>query len=348
MQYMESRRSEYLLRQLSKAASLCESDRPAALLLLRDAQAHLWRLCPDLPLTSALELERRLSTPLESWLPESVRLDYTGPLLASDIPTQTCREMLLELDVHQLWEEIQSVVKEVRDLCRVLSNGDVLYRRFRQFLIENPVIETVQAAAALIPLGLKLDAFYEPIPEHLSVDGKLYRCPECRWPMNPSRQEVQCDSAWCREKNSLYRWDNRSLINLVTSQALAGETAGKRYMLKSALWKYTLLPGLLELQLAQQLSEHGLDVTLWPDVDRSDLRVVFGGIDLDIDAKVWISPRSLGRHLESMLPSTLRWIVTPDYQKAHIPWLRSVSPAGLQVFTQSECIKELTQRANPF
>jgi len=345
---MEARRSEYLLRQLSKAAALCESDRPAALLLLREAQAHLWRLCPAETILSALELERRLSTPLETWLPESVRLDYTGPLLSAGLPTQTCSEMLLELDVHQLWEGIQSIVKEVRDLCRVLADGDALYRRFRRFLIEHPVIESVQAAAALIPLGRKLEEFYEPIPEHLSVSGKLYRCPECRWPMNPQRQEVLCDSAWCREKSSLFRWNSRSLINLVTGQELVGETAGKRYMLNSALWKYTLLPGLLELQLAQQLSERGLDVTLWPNVDRSDLRVPYGGTELDLDAKVWISPRSLGRHLEQMTPSTLRWIVIPDYQKAHIPWLRSVSPAGLQVFTQSECIKELTQRANPF
>lgn len=344
---MDTQRSEYLLRLLSKAASLYESDRGTALLLLREAQAHLWRLSPSEPLTSALHLERRLSLPLETWLPESVRLDYTGPLLASGITTQTCNEMLLELDAHQLWEDIQSTVKEIRDLCRVISKGDVFYRRFRRFLIENPVIDPVQAAGVLIPLGRDLKDFYEPIPEHLAHDGKLYRCPECRWPMNPQKREVQCDSAWCREKSSLYRWLHRRLINIVTDQKLEGETAGKRYMLKNALWKYTLLPGLLELQLAERLSKHGLDVTLWPDVDRSDLQVVYGSMTLDIDAKVWVSPRSLGTYLESMRPSTLRWIVIPDYQQGHVPWLRSVCP-GLQVFTQSECIKELTTRANPF
>lgn len=344
---MDTQRSEYLLRLLSKAASLCESDRGAALLLLREAQAHLWRLSPGEPLSSALQLERQLSLPLESWLPESVRFDYTGPLLASGISTQTCNEMLLELDVHQLWEEIQSIVREVRDLCQVISKGDELYRRFRRFLIENAVIDPVRAASVFIPLGRGLDDFYEPIPAHLAHNGKLYQCPECRWPMNPQRLEVQCDSAWCREKSSLYRWMQGRLVNVVTDQVLEGEAAGKRYMLKSALWKYTLLPGLLELQLAEKLSKHGLDVTLWPDVDRSDLRVSYGGMTLDIDAKVWVSPRALGAYLESMGPTTMRWFVIPDYQQAHVPWLRSVCP-GLQVFTQSECIKELTTRANPF
>lgn len=81
---MDSERSEYLLRLLSKAASLCESDREATLLLLRESQAHLWRLSPTESFCSALALERKLSQPLEHWLPESVRLGYSGPLLASE------------------------------------------------------------------------------------------------------------------------------------------------------------------------------------------------------------------------------------------------------------------------
>lgn len=345
---MEIPLPQYLLRLLSTAASLTQSDRKSALLLLREAQALLWRIAPAEGLVSALEFERRLTLPLEEWLPDSIRLDYTGPLITAGLPTQTCTEMLLELDSHQLWEDIQSVVKEVRDLCRIRSDGDGLYRKFRRFLIENPVIESVQAAIILIPLGKGLDEFYDPIPDHLIADGHLYRCPECRWPMNPQRREVQCGSAWCRDKSSVYRWDNDKLLNLVTSRALKGEVAGKRHMLKSALWKFTLLPGLLELQLAEQLSQQGVDVTLWPNVDRSDLRVMYGGMTLDIDAKVWISPRSLGHHLEQMRPSTLRWIVIPDYQHAHVGWLQSICPQGIQVFTQIQCLKELTSRANPF
>lgn len=339
---------QYLLRLLSTAASLTQTDREAALLLLREAQARLWRTRPEDGLPSALELERRLTLPLEDWLPESVRLDYTGPLLAFGIPTQTCSEMMLELESRQLWEEIQSIVKEVRDLCRIRSDGDGLYRCFRRFLIENPVIESVKAAVVFIPLSRTLDEFYDRIPEHLIADGLLYRCPECGWPMNPQRREVQCDAAWCRNKNSMYRWDNRRLYNLVTNRALKGEAAGTRYMLKGAIWKFTLLPGLLELQLAEQLLQHGVEVTLWPNVDRSDLRVKYGGMDLDIDAKVWISPRALGHHLEGVRASTLRWIVIPDYQKAHVGWLQNACPPGLQVFTQSQCIKELTKRAHPF
>lgn len=129
---MDSERTEYLLRLLFKTASLCESDREAALLLLRESQAHLWRLSRTESLCSALELERKLSQPLEHWLPESVRLGYSGPLLASGLPTQTCSEMLLELDAQQLSEAIQANVREVLHLCRVISNGDALYRRFRR------------------------------------------------------------------------------------------------------------------------------------------------------------------------------------------------------------------------
>jgi len=46
---------------------------------------------------SAIELEGKLSVPLEDWLPSAIRAD-SGPLLYSNITTQTCNEMLLELD----------------------------------------------------------------------------------------------------------------------------------------------------------------------------------------------------------------------------------------------------------
>lgn len=62
---------------------------------------------------TAAEMERNLTQPLEHWLPDAVRARYTGALSMSNLPTQTCNELLLELDWKQIWESVQSKVKEV-------------------------------------------------------------------------------------------------------------------------------------------------------------------------------------------------------------------------------------------
>lgn len=50
------------------------------------------------------------------------------------------------------------------------------------------------------------------------------------------------------------------------------EHAGNAYR------KFTLLPGLLEIQLAKGLRVMGCLPTLWPDVDEADVRIDVGGM----------------------------------------------------------------------
>ncbi len=345
---VDATRSEHLLRLLAQAAMLCSYDRKAAYPVICEAQAWLWRLMPDKPIPSALELEGKLATPIEQWLPQSVCADYIGALLAGDIPSQLCSEMLLELDIRQQSEAIQAKVKEVRDRCRIRVNGDDLYRKFRLFLIQHPVISASQAAEILIPLNLQLTDFYEKIPAHLHEGGKIYCCPECGWPMNPLRQEVQCDSFWCREKQSVFYRLNSQLINRSTSQTLEGQPVFEQLRLRPPLWKFTLLPGLLELSLAQRIAELGLEVILWPDVDRADLRVNLPHGTFDIDAKVWASPHYLAKQLAESENGSTRWVVIPDYQKVHVAMLAERTPAHIRIFTQSDCIRELKQYAPAF
>lgn len=345
---MDRQATEYLLRLLAQGASLCGSDRAQAFTILQRASALLWRLDPNGSPRSPIELENRLRTPLERWLPDSVRLDYSGPLLYSTIATQTCNEMLLELDVRELWEEVQTSVNRVKQACRLRSDGETHYRNFRLFLIEHGVISPHQAQDVFIPLNLSLSEFYEPIPRHLHHNGLVYLCPECRWPMNAQRHEVGCDSAWCQDKKSLFVREGSSLVNRINSGVLNGQPVEGRLMLKPALWKFTLQPGLIEVSLAQALTAKGFAVQLWPDVDRTDLRIRLGLIDQDIDAKVWVSPYELAKHIESVPSSRPRWIVIPDYQRASIPYLRQRCKAGVSVFTQSQCVREALKHAAPF
>ena len=345
---MDKQQPEHLLQLLAQGASLCSKNRALAFPLLQRACALLWRLEPVGYPMSAIELERKLSVPLEDWLPSAIRADYSGPLLYSNIATQTCNEMLLELDVRELWEQVQASVNRVKQACRLRADGETHYRNFRLFLIEHGVIVPFQAQESFVPLNLSLSEFYEPIPPHLHHNGLLYLCPECKWPMNAQRHQVSCDSAWCQDKKSLFVRDGSRLINRVDNSILLGHPVEDRLMLKPPLWKFTLQPGLLEVALASAPVAKGLEVQLWPDVDRTDLRIRLGHAYQDIDAKVWISSYELAKHIESIPSSKPRWIVIPDYQMQNIPLLRQRCPAGVAVFTQSQCVREAQKHAAPF
>jgi len=310
---MDKRTPEYLLRLLAEGASLCSTDRAMAFPLLQQACALLWRLEPTAYPMSATELERKLSLPLEDWLPAALRVDYEGPLLYFNIATQTCNEMLLELEVRELWERVQTSVNRVKQACRLRAGGEAYYRQFRLFLIENPVIAPSQARDFFVPLNLSLDDFYQPIPPHLYHSGLLYLCPECRWPMNAQRHQVGCDSAWCQDKKSLFVRDGSTLVNRFDSSRLPGEQIQGRLMLKPAIWKFTLQPGLLEVALAKTLSANGFEIHLWPDVDRADLRVHIGSSYQEIDAKVWMSAYALARYC----------VLSPNRLTASAPWICS-------------------------
>ncbi|MBH8436235.1 hypothetical protein I8Q59_21220, partial [Acinetobacter baumannii] len=122
---------------------------------------------------------------------------------------------------------------------------------------------------------------------------------------------MSCDSAWCRDKKSLFLRDGTKLVNRVNNSHLEGQDAQERLMLNPALWKFTLQPGLLELSLAHALTERGYEVELWPNVDRTDLRIRIGQSTQDIDAKVWVSAHELAKHIEQIPSHLPRWIVIP-------------------------------------
>jgi hypothetical protein len=345
---VETHYAEHLLRLLAQAAALCSTKRTDAFAVLQQASALLRRLQPSTEPLSVIELERQLSVPIEQWLPEAIRADYTGPLLSSNMTTHTSNGMMLELNASQLWEEIQASVNRVKQACRMRSDGETLYRNFRLFLIEHGVIDPAQARDVFVPLNLSLTEFYEPIPEHLRHNGLIYLCPECRWPMNAQRHEVTCDSAWCMDKKSVFVRNGAKLINRVNNSHLEGQASNERLMLKPALWKFTLQPGLLEIAMAQSFAKHGIEAQLWPDVDRTDLRVSLRNAIQDIDAKVWVSAYELAKHIEQIPSHVSRWVVIPDYQKQNISLLNKRCPPGVRVFTQRQCLSEVKKLANPF
>jgi len=331
-----------LLDVIVKAAQAMGTDEQEFVSLLGLASGLLWSLKPDEPALPLTTLKRCISLPLEHWLDERLRQGFVGSLRFAGAPSLLCDEMALELDEKRGWERVQSVVLQIRNLCRTRERGEEEYRIFRMFLIEHGVVESNQVLEFLIPLGVGFSTLYEPIPAHDQRAGMIYLCPTCHWPMTLNRSEVRCGSNWCLETGGVYQWRDDALLSTKTSAAVEGQPANNKYRLRTGLWKFTLIPGLLELRLLHRISQLGLQTELWPDVDRADLRVTWEGSEWEVDAKVWASPMLLDWHLRS-LSGTPRWIVIPDYQRSFVHSLNENCPSNLQVMTEAQCLRKVLQ-----
>lgn len=341
---MDSDLSDRLLRALSTCAGLIQTNRPAALPFLRHAAALHWHIYPDtVPMTPS-EVEERLSWPLESWLDASIRGPYTGPLNVGGFSSPVCDDIALEVDNRLGQELVQQVIQRVRDTCRLREEGQSQYVRFRSYLIEHPTANRdLYMQNLLIGLGVDVNALYIDIPEHLKRGVRFFPCPSCGWPMNLNVSPVTCGSSWCAAKHSLHGWSSNGLVNNSTAKPATTIASGTTMMLRTAIWKFTLIPGLLELSLLRRIESTGLPVVLWPDVDSADIEVTVNDAPIRIDAKVWRSARMLARHLKTLTMAQPGWVVVPDYQARDINFLRENCPAQIEVLTEKACIKKLKQ-----
>ena len=339
---MDENTASQLLRALSKCASLLGTNRAAAMPALREAISLHWRLYPSRQPLTLLEMEQQIRLPLESWLDETIRGPYAGPLSIGDHPSPSCIEMALELDPAVGIEKVQGLIKQVRDSCRLRNEGERLYRNFRSYIIKHPIVEQGSDVHDVLgPLGIGLTDLFMEIPEHLKRNRQAYPCPVCGWPMNLNVSPVTCGSQWCVETVGMYDWTPLGLVNCGSGKEISGYPVNSTWMLRAPIWQFTLIPGLLELSIARRLGETGLETVLWPDVDMSDIRVFVKDRVINIDAKVWRSASRLATHIQSMPTNQDYWIVIPDYMVRDLFYLREHSQ--LQVFTESGCIREVVK-----
>ena len=331
-----------LLRVLSACAGLITIDRAAALPLLRQAAALHWRLQPEArPLTSD-DMEQRLSWPLEDWLDEAVRGPFGGPLHIAGFASPTCVDIALEVDASAGMEKVQQVMLRVRDHCRLRHDGQALYQRLRAYLIEHPIVaRESDVDELLISLGLDLRMLYTEIPAHLKHADEIYLCPCCGWPMNLGASPVTCGAAWCAAQGGFHSWTEDGLAHNSSARFVAGHACTGMLMLHPAIWKFTLIPGLLELSIARRIGELGLHATMWPGVDAADVQAIAGGQTINIDAKVWRSAARLATHIKTLSMAPGGWIVIPDYMARDVRYLREQSPPQIEIFSESDCIRKI-------
>ncbi|MGK7942598.1 MAG: hypothetical protein AB4062_21055 [Crocosphaera sp.] len=108
-------------------------------------------------------------------------------------------------------------------------------------------------------------------------------------------------------------------------------------------------PSLIELRLEEKIKEMGLEVELWPELDKADLKVTFSdGKIWAIDAKDWVSATKLARRLnEDGIPNigqSKSFFVVPDYRLKKLQdqaIFKSIYQGKIPVISESELIKRI-------
>ena len=292
-----------------------------------------------------------LARPLCEWLPTT--LDES--LVQNDQPTDFCRDLFAEAGDDPEAELVQAKIGDSRKrFALVESGGEREYAAFRRFLIEHGISRRAEAQDAVAMSGVKPTELYEEIPATCRVkhsNGSVfYSCPVCGWAMLSYETELACPWPECVADGARFQLDGdapRPLGGRLTPTPLAPDDYVR---LKRGPWRYTLIPGLVELRLADALSAmEGVSVQLWPGRDRFDLLITIDGSRRwRVDVKDWSNPDALARRLRQDDPLEDIFVVVPDRRRWQVPVLRHrLANTKWQVTSVGELIADVRRRARP-
>jgi hypothetical protein len=271
-------------------------------------------------------------SPLKDWpldLPE-YNFSSDDTLLDDQIPTQVCSNLAeLAGSNSQVLAELtqKRIIYSVFEISQQANAPDA-YVEFRRFIITHPVAtesELVKKRLKLAPEALTkpLEEAYEPAPDSCLVGDCYQCCPNCgnllRHHIKKGRVCDMCD----------YAGDGATETRIKKQEEV--------YWLKQGLRRYIATPGIPELRLEKQLQELGgnLEVKLWPEFDRYDLRIVFpDGEAWAIDVKDWKNSFALAKKVEP-IPSDPPWerayFVFPDERRKQSYYLNAFREAAERV-----------------
>jgi hypothetical protein len=301
------------------------SDPSARLESVMTAQSLLRRSTPDVP-ERPIDFVGLLERPIEDWFPTD---DLTGAVLVDGAFAPWARELLEELDENSQLEREQAVVPSVREELRGRSDFADSYRRYRRFLVENPIATLDAWLVELDGIPAHFHGHYVvPDFDQIFPDETLRPCPRCGYPMRRAGSHVACAASTCRsEGRAIFTWTGADLAVLAGAEPKPPRELRDWHVLKRGLWRFTLLPGLLELALFERFNgQAGLSATLWPDGDSYDLRVETDVREWRLDVKEWSSPRMLERHLRDVGRENIIYVL-PDRQRNHLAALRERLPS---------------------
>jgi len=263
------------------------------------------------PPRSVVELIDWCRKPLSSW-PLALPADAIGPadtLLISDFPTRICDGWACaKPDVEAELGE-QHLIRSVFQTC-MEANNTTAYTAFRSLLIQHPVLTAFEFQQHMMRPELDIlrehiRAAYAPAPVATIVQEHYHCCGNCgNLLLHTSTGNLECEDERCRGNSRIGR----------TIPA-----HDEVVWLKRGLRRFVAAPGRVEIALAEELERMGVQVELWPEFDRYDVRITFPNNEVwAIDVKDWANPFLLARSVRP-IPRQPPWdrafFVVPDERK---------------------------------
>jgi REase associating with pPIWI_RE len=246
------------------------------------------------------------------------------------------------------------------------------YVEGRKALIENPAASDGELRKLRLPSSVA--DFYRPIPHAATYDRWWFACPICRWPMRITTavtHGARTGSVRCfhkphavqgaafyfkipgrAEPPSLIPSGSPSPIPPGNASVLSADVRGRipeptpvegHKALTRGVWRWTTIPGLVEVALYRALETRGLQPALWPDLDAYDLHAEAGARTartcFRIDVKDYSNAMLLAAKVRADGGDAggAQWLVVPDYRAPSVPLLTAVCREfGLDVTTAGD------------
>lgn len=282
-------------------------------------------------------------------IPQGISADL--PLLYPDgqLP-EFAMDWLLDTDQRLKLTSVSDVAavaanRYIAEICeRLPGNPDLQadYVDFRRFLIRHPWLDA--GSGLNIPdniqtlMGNDVLRYYERVVSpNMIRDDKCWQCPRCKGILHWVDEQPHCAGGLC---------------DRLTDLSLAEPAIGQDILtLRMVFRRRVQLPGLPELSLFDRFSGMGgVQVELWPDGDRYDLRVQVASKTWYLDVKDYAAPRELAVYLRSkggfQSGARITYII-PSYRNNLVPGyvnsLRQLAP-GISIMTDEELIDQVEKQ----
>ena len=253
------------------------------------------------------------------------------PLIESKSrPSEECAAWASEFALNLEREQNQSYIPRLMTEIERLSLPHSTYTLFRRFIAENPFPSDLTIArfraenSDIEPVqNLLMEAYRDAPPQSESMP----LCKVCGGYLDCAAREIE---GCCKALEG--RVDRAPIEDTVIC---------------------LIRPSLIELRLAKTLEEigkkHGLQVELWPELDKADLKITLPTGDIwAIDAKDWGSATKLAKELnQDTIPDIGQYqsfFVVPDYRwndMAYQAAFKSRYQGSFPVLSESEFVQRV-------
>ncbi|EST37307.1 hypothetical protein N566_13685 [Streptomycetaceae bacterium MP113-05] len=291
-------------------------------------------------------LVEALHRPLEQVAPDVFAGSTMGSLtvldgdeLSDDVYAEGCEDIVELLsggvDPARLWLPTwawmhgELVEREAFQQINEGASGEE-YTAHRYFVVKHPAGgERKLAELFSQAVGMRKSVRYVPIPADQVFRGKFWwPCPVCQWPMHIDGSEVRCRfplhnavyfvRADVAKGRPLLQRRDGSVPRQPAAHPFYREGPKRSLCVETAVWRHIVISGVSEIHLFERmeaLGDKGVEVELWPGMDRYDLliRVPATGWEMRIDVKDYGSAVSLADQLRRKPPAA-HTIVIPEYR----------------------------------